>query len=62
MDQFAFDPTIPRTIWMFELRHPVVHEHRADGTVVTHVRPSGGKSALMNELLEQFRGRENALN
>jgi hypothetical protein len=62
MDQFAFDPTVSRTTWTCELHRPVVHEHRTDGTVITHVRPSGGKSALTNELIEQFRGRENASN
>jgi hypothetical protein len=60
MDQFAFDSALPRTIWMCELHRPVVHERRTDGTVITHVRPSGGKSTLMNQLLQQFRGRENA--
>lgn len=58
MDQFALDPALPRTIWTFELHRPVVHEHRPAGTVITHVRPSGGKSPLMNKLIDQFRGRE----
>jgi len=62
MNQFVFDPAVPCTIWKFELHRPSVHEHRTDGTVITHLRPSGGKSALMNILIEQFRGRENASN
>jgi hypothetical protein len=45
---------------MCEPHRSVAHEHRTDGTVVTHIRPSGGKSNLMTELVEQFRGRENA--
>lgn len=62
MDQFAFDPAVPRTTWTCELYCPVVHEHRTDGTVITSVRPKGGKSAILNKLIEQSRGRENASN
>lgn len=60
MDQFAFDPAVPRTTWTWELHRPVVHEHRTDGTVITHLTSSGGKAALMNKLIEQFRGRDKA--
>lgn len=60
MDKFAFDPAVPGTIWMCDLHRPVVHEHRTDGTVISHVRPSGGKAVFMSHLIEQFRGHENA--
>lgn len=47
MDQFAFAPDVPRTLWTFELHRPVVHEHRTDGIVSTH----GGR-AVGSRLLQ----------
>lgn len=61
-NQFAFDPAVPRTTWTLDLHRPVVNEQRTDGTVISHVKPNGGKSAITNVLIEQFRGRENASN
>jgi hypothetical protein len=56
MCEFNYDPETPGTIWLLDIGHtcPVVHEHRADGTVITHVRPRGGKSALLNELMDEI--------
>jgi hypothetical protein len=42
----------PRTVWRCELQQPVVHEHRTDGTVITHINPSGRKSTLHLDLLD----------
>lgn len=55
---FCFDPNVQRTVWMLELHRPVVHEHRPDGTVITHINPSGSKSTLVWDLIEQLRKRE----
>lgn len=54
------DSNVPeRTIWLIEIGRgfPVVHEHRQDGTSIVHIRPSGGKSNLMNEMSDQLRER-----
>lgn len=40
--------------WSLELHRPgVAHERRADGTHIVHIRPSGGKSLVMNHLIEE---------
>lgn len=45
------------TTWRLDLCRacPVVHERRPDGTSITHIRPRGGKSAVVNQLIEQLR-------
>lgn len=38
----------------FTYSFPVVHEHRIDGTVITHVRPSGSKSTFTIEAFQRL--------
>ena len=34
------------TRWYIDLNRRAVQEQRKDGTVITHIRPSGGKSII----------------
>ena len=49
-----------QSIWYVDLVHPfpVVHEYRSDSCVVTHIRPSGGKSATFTHLFHELLTRE----
>lgn len=50
--------------WLIDLgrKGAIVHERRKDGTSITHIRPNGGKSRLMSDLIERFCERETVEN
>lgn len=52
MAQFRDD--VAGTKWSLALHRPgVAHERREDGTHIVHVRPSGGKSSVINDLIDE---------
>ena len=56
MTQFNCD--VAGTKWFVDLLRPgVAHERRSNGTHIVHVRPSGGKSSLINDLIEKASSR-----
>lgn len=53
MSELHKNCNLNRTGWMLDFGHEaiVVHEYRADGTSITHIRRAGYKTTLVNEIL-----------